>query len=198
MRVLVIFSHPSSESFGASVFEMACRSLKAAGHEVRMHDLYQEKFQPILTKEEWDDYLSNTDQIIAKHSDHVDDLQWAEALVVIYPTWFYGAPAMLKGWLERVWLPGVAFEVADAKQKRPKPKMRNIRYLVGITSSGSPWWWFQIIGDPGRKLWTRGLRALFAPGCKVVWRQIYNMNHSSNADRVKFLKRVERTLKRIR
>ena len=119
-------------------------------------------------------------------------------MVVIYPTCFNGAPAKLKGRLERVWLPGVAFEVADAKQKRPKPKMRNIRYLVGITSSGSPWWWFQIIGDPGRRLWTRGLRALFAPGCKVVWRQIYNMNHSSNADRLKFLKRVERTLKKIR
>ena len=198
MRILVIFSHPSSESYGASLFDMACRTLEAAGHELRVHDLYREGFQPILTKEEWGDYLTHTDRIIEKHSNHIDDLEWAEALVVIYPTWFYGAPAMLKGWLERVWLPGVAFEVADTKQRRPKPKMRHIRYVVGITSSGSPWWWIQIIGDPGRKLWTRGLRLLFAPGCKVVWRQIYNMNHSTNADRVKFLRQVERTLKRIR
>ena len=198
MRVLVIFSHPSSESYGAALFEMACRTLSAAGHELRVHDLYREQFQPVLTTEEWEKYLTNTDEIIEKHPDHVADLQWAEALVVIYPTWYYGAPAMLKGWLERVWLPGISFEIPDAKQKRPKPKLRHIRHFVGITTSGSPWWSIKVIRDPGRNLWTRGLRVLFAPRCKVGWCQLYNMNHTTDADRSRFLTKVNRTLKKLK
>lgn len=196
MRLLVIFCHPSTESYGAALYETACGTLRAAGHEMRTHDLYREGFQPVLTTEEWDGYLTETDRIIAKNPDHVEDLRWAEGLVVIYPTWIYGPPAMLKGWLERVWLPGVSFEVAEAKQKRARPKLHNIRYFVGITSSGSPWWWLRLIRDPGRNLWTRGLRVLFSRRCKVRWCQLYNMNHSTYTDRAAFLARVEKTLKR--
>ena len=197
MRLLVIFCHPSSESYGAALYDLACRTLRAAGHDLRCHDLYRERFDPVLSEEEWRLYLPATQTIIDKHPDHVADLLWAEGLIVIYPTWYYGAPAMLKGWLERVWLPGVTFEVSDGKQRRPKPKMRQIRLFVGITTSGSPWWWIRLIRDPGRSLWTRGLRVLFHPRCKTVCRQLYNMNHSTDADRTAFLAKVERTLKAL-
>ena len=120
MRLLVIFCHPSSESYGAALYETACRTLRAAGHELRCHDLYREGFDPVLSTEEWGSYLSDTDSIITKHSERVDELHWAEGLVIIYPTWYYGVPAMLKGWLERVWLPGVTFEISDGKQRLPK------------------------------------------------------------------------------
>ena len=197
MRLLVIFCHPSLESYGAALYEIACRTLGAAGHELRTHDLYREGFDPVLSTAEWQAYLPRTEEIIAKHPDHVADLKWAEGLVMIYPTWYYGAPAMLKGWLERVWLPGVSFEVSDGKQRRPKPMLGNIRLMVGITTSGSPWWWIKLIRDPGRSLWTRGLRPLFNSRCKVVWQQLYNMNHTTDRDRTGFLARVETALKRI-
>ncbi len=197
VRILVIFCHPSTESYGAALYELACRTLRASGHELRCHDLYREGFDPVLSTEEWENYLTGTDTIIARNPEHVDDVQWAEGLVVIYPTWYYGAPAMLKGWLERVWLPGVTFEVSDGKHRRPKPKMSQIRLFVGITTSGSPWWWIMLIRDPGRSLWTRGLRLLFSRRCKVVWQQLYNMNHTSDADRASFLKQVERRLKAL-
>ena len=113
---------------------------------------------------------------------------------MIYPTWMFGPPAMLKGWLERVWLPGVTFDVTDAKQMRVKPKLQNIRYFIGITTSGSPWWWLKVIRDPGRNLWIRGLRVLIARRCKVMWHQLYNMNHSTEVDRTRFIARVETAL----
>ena len=69
--------------------------------------------------------------------------------------------------------------------------------LVGITTSGSPWWWMRLIRDPGRSLWTRGLRPIFHPRCRYVWRQLYSMNHRTEADRTAFLARVERTLARL-
>ena len=104
---------------------------------------------------------------------------------------------MLKGWLERVWLTGVTFEISHGKHHRPKPKMDHIRLFVGITTSGSPWWWIKLIRDPGRSLWTRGLRILFNRRCKVVWQQLYNMNHTNDADRSAFLVKVERRLKAL-
>lgn len=197
MRLLIIFSHPSSESYGAAIYELACRTLKAAGHELRTHDLYREGFDPVLSTQEWSDYLSNPGVNIRKHADHIADIKWAEGLIVIYPTWYYGPPAMLKGWLERIWLPGVTFEIADAKQRRPKSMMQNIHLFVGITTSGSPWWWIRLIRDPGRSLWTRGLRPIFNTRCKFVWRQIYNMNHTTEKDRISFLNKVEKALKKL-
>ncbi len=197
MRLLVVFCHPSRESFGAALFDTACRTLRAAGHEVRVRDLYREGFEPVLSEQEWSDYLPHTRTIIDKHPDHVDDLKWAEGLLVIYPTWYFGPPAMLKGWLERVWLPGIAFEVADARFRRTKGKLGHIRLFAGITTSGSPWWWIRLIRDPGRSLWTRGLRPLFSPNCRVIWLQLYDMNNSTEKDRSGFLARVEKALRRI-
>lgn len=197
MRLLVVFCHPSDTSYGAALHDMACRTLRAAGHDLHCHDLYRDGFQPVLTRQEWEDYLPHTDRIIAKHPDQVADLQWAEGLVVIYPTWYYGPPAMLKGWLERVWLPGVTFDVSEGKQRRPKPKLSNIGLFVGITTSGSPWWWLKLIRDPGRSLWTRGLRVLFSRRCKTVWLQLHNMNHTTDGDRAAFLRRVEHRLKTL-
>ncbi|WP_376870672.1 NAD(P)H-dependent oxidoreductase [Albirhodobacter sp. R86504] len=197
MRLLVVFSHPSLDSYGAAIYETACRTLRAAGHDLRCHDLYREGFNPVLSAEEWSGYLDKTDEIIAKHPDHVADVQWAEGLVVIYPTWYYGAPAMLKGWLERVWLPGITFEISDSKQRRPKPKMSHIRLFVGITTSGSPRWWIKLIRDPGLSLWTRGLRVLFNRRCKTIWHQLYNMNHTTDSDRAAFLTKIERRLARL-
>ncbi len=197
MRLLVVFCHPSRESFGAALLETACRTLRAAGHDVRVRDLYRDGFEPVLSEGEWSDYLPRTGAIIDKHPDHVEELRWAEGLLVIYPTWFYGPPAMLKGWLERVWLPGVAFEVASARLRRPKGKLCNVRLFVGITTSGSPWWWIRLIRDPGRSLWTRGMRPLLSPKCRYSWLQLYDINNTSESRRAGFLSRVERALRRI-
>jgi putative NADPH-quinone reductase len=197
VRILVIFCHPSGESFGAALFALACRTLRTAGHELRTHDLYAEGFDPVMRREEWGRYLADPQANIDIQAGHVADLRWCEALLVIYPTWYYGPPAMLKGWLERVWLPGVTFEIPKSLGARPKGKLRNIRLFVGITTSGSPWWWMRLIRDPGRSLWTRGLRPIFHPRCRYIWRQLYSMNHRTETDRTAFLARVERTLARF-
>ena len=105
---------------------------------------------------------------------------------------------MLKGWLDRVWLPGVAFTVAKAKQRRIGGELSNIRLFVGITTSGSPWWWLKLIGDPGRSLLMKGLRPLYARGCRRRWLQLHNMNHVTAPEREAFLARVERELRALR
>ena len=195
MRLLVVFCHPDPESFGAAIFRTACDALRAAGHELRVIDLYAEGFDPVFTREERRTYLADTAQNIAGVAHHVEALQWAEGWVAIYPTWFYGLPAMLKGWLDRVWLPGVTFQVATAKKRTIRGELQNIRRFVGITTSGSPWWWLRVIGDPGRSLLMKGLRPLYARGCRMSWLQLHDMNHATAADREAFLAKVDRSLR---
>jgi NAD(P)H dehydrogenase (quinone) len=197
MRILVVFCHPSGESFGAALCAEAVAALEAGGHELRLRDLYRMGFDPVLSLEEWRDYLAQPQRNEARQADHIEDLRWAEGLVVIYPTWYYGPPAMLKGWLERTWLPGVAFDLPRFKGDRPHRRLGHIRLFVGITTSGSPWWWLRVIRDPGRSLFTRGLRILFAPRCRMVWHQLHSMNSATAADRTRFLGRVRSSLARI-
>jgi putative NADPH-quinone reductase len=105
---------------------------------------------------------------------------------------------MLKGWLERVWLPGVAFLPAERKGQLTKSGMRHIRRLTVVTTGGSPRWFLKVIGDPCRRLFTRGLRALFAWRCKVTWLQLHDMNAVTERDRTHFIERVSRKLQNIR
>ena len=197
MRLLVVFCHPDPDSYGAAIFRTACQALREAGHELRIIDLYAEGFDPVFTRDEKRSYLTDTGQNIAGVARHVEALQWAEGWVAIYPTWFYGLPAMLKGWLDRVWLPGVTFQVATAKKRTIRGELQNIRHFVGITTSGSPWWWLRVIGDPGRSLLMKGLRPLYARGCRMSWLQLHDMNHATAADREAFLAKVDRTLRAL-
>lgn len=197
MRLLLVFCHPDPQSYGAALRDAARDALRGAGHELREIDLYAQGFDPVFSAAEKASYLPDTAQNIAGVAEHVAALRWAEGWVVVYPTWFYGAPAMLKGWLERVWLPGVSFTVAKAKQRRIGGELKNIRFFAGITTSGSPWWWLKLIGDPGRSLFMKGLKPLYARGCRLQWLQLYNMNHATPQDREAFLARVRRSLSKV-
>ena len=198
MRVLMVYCHPLDGSYNAALRDRALQALRAGGHEVELVDLYREGFDPVLSADERRTYLADTAANIAGVQRHVELLRWAEGLLFVYPTWWYGPPAMLKGWFERTWLPGVAFTVPKKKGDKQGPGMQHIRWLGCITSSGSPWWWLKVLSDPGRRLFTRGLRALLAPRCRVTWLQLYSMNNATDRDRAAFLDRVGRTLAAIR
>jgi len=197
MRTLVIYAHPVPTSFNAAIFETAKKTLTYAGHELRITDLYEEGFDPVLTREDREAYLSDTQSLIDKVPQHVDNLRWAEALVFVFPTWYFGPPAILKGWFERVWLSGVTFEVAEKKGETTSSKIKNIKRLTVITTSGSPAWWMFLIGNPCKRLFTRALRVLFHPRCKTTWMQLYEMNVIEEPERKKFLEKVKYKLSRM-
>ncbi|AWI86109.1 NAD(P)H dehydrogenase (plasmid) [Alloyangia pacifica] len=197
MRVLIVFAHPCRESYGAALLATARESLLRAGHKVEVIDLYAENFDPVLSAEDWAEYVSNTDRLIARVAPHVAALRRAEGLVFVYPTWMYGPPAILKGWMERVWLPGVAFEVASATKMRATGRLQNIRHFAVITTSGSPWWWLRLIRDPGRSMLARGYRVLFHPRCRVTWLQLHDMNHRKPRDLKAFLAKVGTRMSRF-
>jgi putative NADPH-quinone reductase len=128
MRCLVVYAHPVESSYCAACGAKAVATLQSAQHEVRLLDLYAEGFDPVLSRQERLDYHSpgaNEKNV----RPHVELIKWAEALVFVYPTWWYGLPAILKGWLDRVWLPSVAFTLP--KTGRPiRGMMDNIVRIV--------------------------------------------------------------------
>lgn len=197
MKCLLITCHPLPDSYGAALTRAALQGLAAGGHEVRHLDLYAMGFDPVLSPAERRSYLSNTSDNIQALQPHVDALRWAQALVCIYPTWMYGPPAMLKGWLDRVMLPGVVFELSGHPLIPIRGTLHNIQRFVGVTTSGAPWWWLRVVGDPGRSLFMKGLRPLFARRCRARWLQLHSMNYQSDEARQRFLARVQQQMTRL-
>lgn len=190
MRFLILFSHPDQQSYSAALLKTVKNSLIKNGHQVKIIDLYEENFDPVLNIKEWNSYLENTEKNILNLKKHIEFLKWAEGLIFIFPTWMYGPPAIMKGWLERVWLPKVAFEISSGKQNIPIGKLKNISRFCVVTTSGSPRWWLWFIGNPGKSMLFKGYKILFNRYCKYKWLQLYDMNHANSSDRENFLTKV--------
>lgn len=189
MRALVIYCHPKETSFTAAVRDSVLERLAEAGAEVRLRDLYSEGFQPVLTREEWTGYLDSENNRTPVAS-HVIDLEWCDTLIFIYPTWWYGLPAMLKGWLDRVLLPDVAFFMPKADGENIRPGLTHISRLGVFTTCGASWWLTRFIGAPGRRTILRGLGLLIAPRARKVFAAHYLMDSAKAASLERHLARV--------
>lgn len=171
MRVLVLYTHPVETSFHAALHARVVQELRAAGHEVDDCDLYAEGFNPVLSREERLNY-HNTAINRAPVQGYVDRLLAAEALVLCFPVWCFGLPAILKGWFDRVLMPGVAFDISDPANV--KPALTHLKTIAAFTTYGRPRWMAFFMGDPPRKVITRYLRAL--SGTPVGYHAYYHMN----------------------
>jgi putative NADPH-quinone reductase len=192
MHVLMVYAHPRRDGFCAALRDSAKAALEAAGHTVELRDLYAESFNPILSAEErgrYHDIPAN----LAGIADQVASLQRAEALLLVYPTWWYGMPAILKGWFDRIWVPGVAFTLGDGAIR---PALTNIRQIGVVTTYGSPLWLLWYIGRIDRKLVGRGLRRLCAKDCTVEWLTLTGMDRRNRAECEAFVARVRKRLSR--
>ncbi|CAO4143448.1 NAD(P)H-dependent oxidoreductase [Methylorubrum extorquens] len=191
MRVLLVHCHPRRDSFNAALCDTAATALEAAGHAIERLDLYEEGFDPRLSAGErgayYDEGAGQPDL-----AGHIAALRRAEALILVYPTWWFGPPAMLKGWFDRVWLPGVAFTLGGAKVLQPR--LTNIRRIAVVTTYGSPRWLLWLVGWPDWRLFRFGIRPLCAPRCRLDWIALTGMDGATQPMRARFIKRVRRRL----
>jgi putative NADPH-quinone reductase len=128
---------------------------------------------------------------------HLDRLKRAEALIFVYPTWWYAQPAMLKGWLDRVLIPHETFAMPEPG--RPiRGLLPNIRLVGVITTLGAPklWWW--LMGLPGRRILLTGIRVLCAPSCRTFWLGLHSIDSAGEGERKAFLGRVNQRLGELR
>lgn len=196
MRALVIYCHPHAGSFTAGVRDVVLDKLRAAGAEIRLRDLYAEGFQPLLTEAEWQGYLDSPANCVPVARD-VDDLRWCDTLIFVYPTWWYGLPAMLKGWLDRALLPDVAFLMPDGVNKTIRPGMTHVTRLGVFTTCGASRWLTWVVGAPGKRTILRGIRILCAKGVRTAFAAHYLMDSSTDASRAAHLARVGRAMDKL-
>lgn len=197
MRLLAVCCHPSPESFHAGVKAAVVARLTAAGHAVEVIDLYAEGFDPVMPRPQWEDPRRGGGAA-PELARHVDELRAAEGLILIYPTWWYGMPAMMKGWIDRVWQPGVAFEMEPQGGGIRLHMLSNIRAFAVVTTHGSPAWFIRwVMGAPGRKQVVRGLTQHLAKGCRVSWNALYNVDSGDAVARAQWRMRTASRLARF-
>jgi len=193
-RALVVYCHPLEESLVAAARDRVTAALFAGGAEVRMNDLYADGFDPAFSAAERANHMApGTDPSI---SSYADDLQWCDTLVLVYPTWWSGQPAMLKGWMDRVWVNGVAWTLPEGAN-RLRPELRNVRRLVAVTTHGSSKFVNMVEGETGKRTMTRSLRTMCHPLARTTWLAMYGIDNASEARRQAFLDRVERRIGRL-
>jgi putative NADPH-quinone reductase len=193
MRVLVLYAHPNPESYGAALHRTVVSALEGAGHVVDDCDLYAEGFDPVLTYDErmaYHDVPGNRAPVV----EYVRRLENAEALVLVFPVWNFGFPAILKGFLDRVFLPGVSFRIENGLVQ---PNLTHLKRLVAVTTYGAPRWRAMLMGDPPRKVVMRMLRVLVAPNARARYLALHDMNRQTQNGREAFLRRVRDTVSRL-
>ena len=186
MKILVLYAHPVETSFNAALHRLIVERLTAAGHSVDDCDLYAEDFDPRLTRAERLAYHDprSADESVASY---VARVLAADALVLCFPVWNFGYPAILKGFLDRVFLPDVSFRLCDGKVR---PSLHNIRKVAAVTTYGGSRFRAFLMGDPPRKLVHRVLRSTVRPFAPVSYLTHYSMNLSTDASRDRFLAKV--------
>ena len=192
MRTLIVYAHPCAESFSAAVHTTVLKALTDRGWEIDDCDLNAEGFQPVMTVEERRNYHTIPDNTSPVKT-YVNRLRAAEALIMIFPIWNFGYPAILKGFLDRVFLPGVTFKL---KNGEVQPGLTNIKRLAAFTTYGGTRMRALITGDPPRKCVTRAIR--YACGWpKTLYFGLYDMNNNGPEVLNAHLDRVRNKLQRF-
>jgi NAD(P)H dehydrogenase (quinone) len=133
MKVLVVYAHPNPASFNRAILDALLEGLRGAEHDIRVNDLYAEGFNPILDRVDLE--LANRGVVPEQIATQQRSIMWAEALVFIYPLWWFDRPAILKGWFDRVFTNGFAFKYTASGMQGLLPQRKA---LVIVTVGGEP------------------------------------------------------------
>jgi len=151
MKISIILAHPDPKSFNHAIAHTAVEALKENGHKVIFHDLYKEKFDPLLTAKEIDEDA----KLPAKIKKHCKEIATADGIVIVHPNWWGQPPAILKGWVDRVIRPGVAYEFleGDSGEGVPNGLLKAKAALVYNTSNTKTRREKEVFGDPLETIW---------------------------------------------
>lgn len=194
MRMLVVYCHPVEDSLCSALHHAVLEGLTAAGHTVDDCDLYAEGFNPVLSREERMAYNTPGDNL-REVQPYVDRVMQAEGLVLIFPVWNFGLPAMLKGFIDRVLVPGVSFHMDG--QGRIAPGLTHLRHVQGVATYGVPRWKAWWLGDAPRATLHRFFRRLTGGQARVGYQAKYHLNVAPRADLERFVLRVSKVMKEL-
>ena len=163
MKISVILAHPGEGSFNHAIAKTAVEQLEGNGHKVFFHDLYKETFDPILAYSEIPKGAPLPEEI----TNHCSEIAEADGIVIVHPNWWGQPPAILKGWVDRVIRPGVAYEFleGDSGQGVPHGLLRAKAAIVFNTSNTESKREKYVFGDPLETIWKNCIFSLCGVTC---------------------------------
>jgi len=190
VNCLVVLAHPLKNSLCKHLTEKTIAHLKKQGYQVTVKDLYAENFNPVLSTSERESYYKEQFDDLQLESD-IAQLKQAESLVLIFPTWWFSFPAILKGWFDRVWAPGHAYE--HASDYGPiKQCLSNLKEMKVVTTLGSPWWVNTfILRNPVKKVLKLALLGACATNCKFKMLTLYKSEKLTESKVDDFIGKIE-------
>jgi NAD(P)H dehydrogenase (quinone) len=195
MRALLVVAHPLDESFTKIAARRIAATLERRGMEVDLLDLYAENFDPRLSAAERRSYFTRYDSSAV--ATYVDRLQRVDKLVLVFPHWWFGMPAILKGFFDRVLAPGIAFDHPPGGGM-PIPRLTRIDALYVVSSTGAPWWIAKLyMGDPVRRQIGRGIKPFVNSRARFKMFALHDMDHMTEARAADFLNRIETAFEKI-
>jgi NAD(P)H dehydrogenase (quinone) len=189
LRILVVYAHPLETSFVSALHARVVETLRAGGHIVDDLDLYAEKFDPVMPRETLLCYV-NTKVNTSGVEPYVERLRAAGALVLVFPVWFDGLPAIMQGYFQRVFLPGVSVRIDEAGLFHPN--LGNFKRMAAVSAYGESRRDVAAKGDPARRFVRDNIGALIEPKGRFEYLALYDMNFTAARRRAAFLARVRR------
>jgi putative NADPH-quinone reductase len=189
--VSVILAHPQAGSFNHAIAKTAVKQLKQNGHEVFFHDLYKENFDPVLPAEE----IPKAAALSYIIQGHCSEISLSDGIIVVHPNWWGMPPAILKGWVDRIIRPGVAYEFleGDSGEGVPCGLLKARIALIFNTSNTYPEREKRVFGDPLETLWKNCIFGLC--GVKEIQRKTYSVIVTSTiSERMAWLEDVRETV----
>jgi NAD(P)H dehydrogenase (quinone) len=197
MKVLVVHAHPVETSFNRALFNVTVETLRQKGDEVDAMNLYDEEFPAVMTRLERLDYHDVPGNLTALTKPYVDRLRACDKIVFVHPVWNYGYPAILKGFFDRIFLPGVSFVLKggdEADKGKLVPAMTNIKKVAYVTTYGGDRFRTWIMGDPPRRLAMRWAWVTFGTRMPPKYLALYDMNNQTEAGLKGFIDKVKREM----
>jgi NAD(P)H dehydrogenase (quinone) len=192
MNVSIILAHPNPGSFNHAIANAAAQALWSCGHQVALRDLYQEKFDPCLPIGE----LGRAPQLSPALTQHGHEIQNAGGIIIVHPNWWGTPPAILKGWIDRVLRPEVAYKfvAGDNGEGVPVGLLKARSAIVFNTANTPPEREQEEFGDPLELIWKKCIFGLC--GVKNVTRKTFSVVITSSPElRKQWLDEVQSIVK---
>jgi putative NADPH-quinone reductase len=190
-KILVILAHPNKQSYNHAIAFSAVKQLQENGHNVIFHDLYTEKFDPLLPSQEFPSEVTLPSNI----RQHCDELRLADGIIIVHPNWWGQPPAILKGWVDRVMRPGVAYKFLEGDKGEGIPLgLLKAKAAIVFNTANTPSKREQMVfGDPLQLLWKNCIFDLC--GVRKFYREMFTVVVTSTLDqRQEWLRKVERVV----
>ena len=193
-RCLLVFAHPLGDSLNARLAATVEAKARAQGWQVTRRDLYAKGFDPRLTVEERQGYYGPPAETLAEEK---QELTAAQVLILVFPTWWFGFPAILKGWFDRVWAPGLAFDNSPGFGPM-LPRLGALQQVLAVTTMGAPSWidWL-VLRRPLRRILRLAIVKPCAPKARVTWRALHSAETVAPARLQHFETRLAADITRI-